>query len=242
MAIIKRKATLFWLVPWLLVTAVWMSSCSQTKDLKDVKDPFYEQWRVKAEESKGHSAVDPPPVDEPPFEIAGKEPAEELEPEIQRSLPTRKISLKMNSIDVSVLLRALAKAATIERRVTRVTLRDTRSRWGSCSSEGRLNFSWRLILTPEPVLDYVVAHEVAHLVHMNHGARFWKLVARLTPPHLRGLGYGLYFFLAFGAGSLGAGLSGWVSDTAALVSVSIGGESHPANVGPDGNWRIQAGS
>ena len=77
--------------------------------------------------------------------------------------------------------RAHAKAAAVERRVARVTLRDTRSRWGSCSSEGRLNFSWRLILTPEAVLDYVVAHEVAHLVHMNHGARFWKLVARLTP-------------------------------------------------------------
>jgi len=91
--------------------AAWMSSCSQKKDLKDVKDPFYEQWRVKAEESKGHSAVEPPPVDEKPFEIASKELVEELEPEIQRPLPKRKISLKMNSIEVSVLLRALAKAA-----------------------------------------------------------------------------------------------------------------------------------
>jgi type IV pilus assembly protein PilQ len=88
-----------------------MSGCSQKKDLKDVKDPFYEQWRVKAEESRGHSAVEPPAVDEAPFEIASKEMGEGLEPEVQRSLPTRKISLKMNSIDVSVLLRALAKAA-----------------------------------------------------------------------------------------------------------------------------------
>ena len=77
--------------------------------------------------------------------------------------------------------RARAKAQAIERRITRITLRDTRSRWGSCSSAGGLNFSWRLILAPEPVLDYVVAHEVAHLVHMNHGPRFWKLVERLTP-------------------------------------------------------------
>ena len=95
----------------LFVMAAWIASCSQKKDLKDVKDPFYEQWRVKAEESKGHSAVEPPAVDEEPFEIAGKGMVEELEPEVERSLPTRKISLKMNSIDVSVLLRALAKAA-----------------------------------------------------------------------------------------------------------------------------------
>ena len=111
MAIFRRKSKLFWVVLWLFGTAVWLSSCSQSKDLKDVKDPFYEQWRVKAEESKGHSAVEPPPVDEPPFEIVGKEPVEDLEPEVKRSLPTRKISLKMNSIEVSVLLRALAKAA-----------------------------------------------------------------------------------------------------------------------------------
>jgi type IV pilus assembly protein PilQ len=91
--------------------AAWMSSCSQKKDLKDVKDPFYEQWRVKAEESKGHSAIEPPPVDEEPFEITRKGLIEDAEPEVEKSLPTRKISLKMNSIDVSVLLRALAKAA-----------------------------------------------------------------------------------------------------------------------------------
>ena len=60
-------------------------------------------------------------------------------------------------------------------------MRDTRSRWGSCSAQGSLSFSWRLIFAPEPVLDYVVAHEVAHLVEMNHGPRFWALVARLVP-------------------------------------------------------------
>lgn len=58
----------------------------------------------------------------------------------------------------------------------RITIRDQRSRWGSCSAHGELSFSWRLILTPAYVLDYVAAHEVAHLVHMNHGRRFWRLV------------------------------------------------------------------
>ena len=76
--------------------------------------------------------------------------------------------------------RARAKAKRIGRTVKRVSVRETRTRWGSCSSDGNLNFCWRLILTPEQVLDYVVAHEVAHLRHMNHGARFWGLTARLT--------------------------------------------------------------
>ncbi len=77
--------------------------------------------------------------------------------------------------------RARRKAAAIHRRVAGLTVRDTRSRWGSCSAAGRLNFSWRLILAPEPVLDYVVAHEVAHLNEMNHGPNFWSLVDRLHP-------------------------------------------------------------
>ena len=77
--------------------------------------------------------------------------------------------------------RALRLAARIGCRVGRVSLRDTKSRWGSCSGRGNLSFSWRLILAPESVLDYVVAHEVAHLVEMNHGPRFWRLVESLTP-------------------------------------------------------------
>jgi len=80
-----------------------------------------------------------------------------------------------------IAARACAKAERIGQRVRRVTLRDMRSRWGSCSTDGRLCFSWRLVLAPEFVLDYVVAHEVAHLREMNHGRRFWRLAAQLTP-------------------------------------------------------------
>lgn len=76
--------------------------------------------------------------------------------------------------------RAREKAALIEERVRRITLRDTSTRWGSCTSNGDLAFSWRLILAPEEVLDYVVAHEVAHLRYMNHGKRFWSLTRKLT--------------------------------------------------------------
>lgn len=72
------------------------------------------------------------------------------------------------------------KAARLGVKVARVTVRDTRSRWGSCSSSGGINFSWRLILAPDWVLDYVVAHEVAHMAEMNHSPAFWAIVARLT--------------------------------------------------------------
>jgi len=76
--------------------------------------------------------------------------------------------------------RALAAAARVGRRVRRVRLRDPKSRWGSCAPDGGLSFSWRLVLAPDFVLDYVVAHEVAHLVHANHGKRFWRLLAELV--------------------------------------------------------------
>ena len=77
--------------------------------------------------------------------------------------------------------RAHRLAARIGREVARVSVRDTKSRWGSCSGQGNLSFSWRLIFAPESVLEYVVAHEVAHLAEMNHGPRFWALVESLTP-------------------------------------------------------------
>jgi hypothetical protein len=69
--------------------------------------------------------------------------------------------------------------------VKRVAVRDQSSRWGSCSTTGVLSFSWRLILAPNMVLNYLAAHEVAHLVEMNHSARFWRLVQRICPYHER---------------------------------------------------------
>ncbi|MGE5158203.1 MAG: M48 family metallopeptidase [Gemmatimonas sp.] len=82
--------------------------------------------------------------------------------------------------------RDLQKAAEIYAqelcvRVKRLSIRDQSSRWGSCTSAGSLSFSWRLILAPPFVLDYLAAHEVAHLVEMNHSPRFWRVVARVCP-------------------------------------------------------------
>ena len=72
-------------------------------------------------------------------------------------------------------------AAALGRPYAALTLRDTRSRWGSCTHDGRLMYSWRLILAPGDVLDYVAAHEVAHLAEMNHSRAFWDTVDRLKP-------------------------------------------------------------
>lgn len=81
--------------------------------------------------------------------------------------------------DLADAVRRHAAALGVE--VGRITLRDTASRWGSCSARGDLSFSWRLILAPPFVLDYLAAHEVAHRLEMNHGPRFWRLVERIYP-------------------------------------------------------------
>ena len=84
-----------------------------------------------------------------------------------------------NAYDI-LARRATAAADRIGAEVTRVSVRDPRTRWGSCSESGTLSFSWRLFMAPEWVLDYVVAHEVAHLREMNHGQAFWRLVGHLV--------------------------------------------------------------
>lgn len=74
-------------------------------------------------------------------------------------------------------------AQRLSRQIGRLTMRDTRGRWGSCTASGDIMFSWRLIMAPDHVLDYVAAHEVAHFEEMNHSHRFWAVVARLCPDH-----------------------------------------------------------
>lgn len=89
-------------------------------------------------------------------------------------------------------------ADILDRSVSRLTLRDTRSRWGSCTSAGNLMFSWRLVMAPRFVLDYVAAHEACHLVHMDHSPEFWdavrKIYGRFEAPRkwLRREGAGLH--------------------------------------------------
>jgi predicted metal-dependent hydrolase len=84
---------------------------------------------------------------------------------------------------------ALAKAHLVGLAPRRVTVKNTHTRWGSCSPDGVLMFCWRLIMAPPFVQDYVVAHEVAHLRHMNHGGAFWALTDELSPERARAVAW-----------------------------------------------------
>ena len=78
------------------------------------------------------------------------------------------------------------KAILLRRRIAEVSVKDTRSRWGSCTEDGRLSFSWRLIFAPMKSFDYVVAHEVSHLCHMDHSDNFWKVCERASKDYTEG--------------------------------------------------------
>lgn len=82
--------------------------------------------------------------------------------------------------------RCAIHAQTLGVQIASIRLRDQSTRWGSCSSTRNLNFNWRLILAPDFVLDYVAAHEVAHILEMNHAPAFWRTVARALPDYERG--------------------------------------------------------
>lgn len=82
--------------------------------------------------------------------------------------------------------KAAEKLEKIGKQPSDIRVIDPKTRWGSCSPDGRMMFSWRLILTPRHVLDYVVAHEVAHCIHLNHGRRFWALCAELAEDAVSG--------------------------------------------------------
>jgi predicted metal-dependent hydrolase len=101
-------------------------------------------------------------------------------------LPRRLRDWLMAEMRQKLLPLVHAKARRVERPVRRVTVRDSRSRWGSCGPDATMSFSWRLVFAPPEVLDYLVAHEVAHLVHLNHGARFWALTRTLCEGPIEG--------------------------------------------------------
>ncbi|MEQ8602846.1 MAG: SprT family zinc-dependent metalloprotease [Marivibrio sp.] len=96
-------------------------------------------------------------------------------------LPRRVTDFMKREARAAIKPLARDKAAALGVRMGRIVLRDQRSRWGSCTASGDLNFSWRLIYCPPEILDYVVAHEVAHLRHMDHSPAFWATVAEIAP-------------------------------------------------------------
>lgn len=102
-------------------------------------------------------------------------PVEKFESSVQKSL--HQVAKQFLTQRTKFYADRLAKS------VNRVTLRDTRSRWGSCSANGNISYSWRLIFAPEQVADYVCAHEVAHLIEMNHSPQFWEIVEDFCPDY-----------------------------------------------------------
>jgi predicted metal-dependent hydrolase len=92
----------------------------------------------------------------------------------------------VNEARADFAARARAHAGTLGVTPRRVTVKDTKSRWGSCTVDGVLSFSWRLIFAPPYVLDYLAAHEVAHLKELNHSPRFWAAVKKCDPDHAKG--------------------------------------------------------
>jgi predicted metal-dependent hydrolase len=104
-----------------------------------------------------------------------------LVPGMEDHVPRKVTAWLKEQARADLTLRADLHARTIGRKIAAISVRDTKSRWGSCAANGRLSFSWRLILAPADILDYVAAHEVAHLKEMNHSARFWRLCEELAP-------------------------------------------------------------
>jgi len=95
--------------------------------------------------------------------------------------PSPRISRYLKSIALQELGKlSHDKATKLNRKLSKFVVRDMKSRWGSCSTDGRMTLSWRLIFAPMEAVDYVISHEVAHLIHPNHGSKFWTLCEKLS--------------------------------------------------------------
>ena len=111
-----------------------------------------------------------------PERLRVADPSADLRPVIQKHL------LRLASQELPARVLELAAAHDIA--VTRVTVRNQKTRWGSCSRRGTISLNWRLVQTPEFVRDYIILHELAHRRQMNHSAKYWEEVARLCPEYL----------------------------------------------------------
>ena len=111
----------------------------------------------------------------------GERPATLLVPGDSAHLPRRVQDFYKAEAKKDIAAAVGRYAAQLNVRIVRISIKDTKSRWGSCSAAGVLSFSWRMIMAPPDVLDYLAAHEVAHRVEMNHSSRYWNVVAEICP-------------------------------------------------------------
>ena len=98
-------------------------------------------------------------------------------------LPADQIGELRRTAAKALSARLMELAASVGRQVAGVSIRAQRTRWGSCSPSGRISLNWRLAQVPDAVRDYVMLHELTHLVHLNHSKRFWRELARVCPWH-----------------------------------------------------------
>ncbi len=131
------------------------------------------------EQGRGHGRIEPPDaLGAPPRLVAPAPDLDLFEARVKRFFKAEALK--------DLTARVAVHCAMLGVRAQKIQVKETRSRWGSCSTDGALSFSWRVILAPPFVLDYLAAHEVAHLKEMNHSPRFWAHVARLCPEHEAG--------------------------------------------------------
>ncbi|HWA23425.1 MAG TPA: SprT family zinc-dependent metalloprotease [Caulobacterales bacterium] len=133
------------------------------------------EYRLKRVDGRAPATLEKGPV---PRLIIGAPDADIFATRVKRFL--------MAEAKADFTRRIAAHAATLRVTPAGVQIKDTRSRWGSCTADGVLAFSWRVILAPPYVLDYLAAHEVAHLVEMNHSTKFWSLVRKCCPDYVMG--------------------------------------------------------
>ncbi len=104
-------------------------------------------------------------------------------PSVALDAPLKSVPAEGGNLEIFFRSRCEHWAPILGVTFNRVTVKDQRSLWGSCTREGNLNFSWRLTLAPDAVLDYLVVHELSHRAQMNHSRRFWEVVERVCPHH-----------------------------------------------------------